>query len=497
MPAPRPAPAPAPAPEDGRKGGPAPGRTDDDVPGLPPMDGQDDEREAEAPPLDEALHPNDDGGDPFDDATGEGDVLPDLAEDGAEGGWLGDTEAAEGLDVGAADLIGSEEDDLLSDNDDADVPMDDFDLAREESRVALDGGEEGPVTDDDTLDEGGLPRLEADDDGAMDDPGSFFDEDLGEKTPGTWSTPWERLGAPLSVAPTRALARSPRGVVAAGRELVRIDLEGTVEPLLAHGLEGSEVTGLHGLHRAGQDVFVTTEAGSLFVSRDEGATFAEAAGWRIHVRPEEAAAGLDVVVAIDALWGRTGQGMLLRSADGGESWAVADVDGFVRALSTDSAGRCVILVRALRASEVLRLRSGAEEWDRTPLPLDLVPAELTGRASIVAGDGTVAVALEGVGVFRALEGAGWSRIAGTEAVTAVALLDDAGTMVVAVAGADGGERQSSLLRVGADGDPKVVAVWDDRPEGDAGAVAIAVDEAHQVVWVGGGFGVMAFQPRMR
>jgi len=471
---------------------PRPDAEDDRVPNLPPLDGDEGELDVDPAAADEGLSPKDDGGDPFDDETGEGDVLPDLPEGGAESGWLGDSEDAAGLDIGAADLVGSEEDDLMSDLDDADLPADDFDLSREESRVALDGGEEGPAADDETLDEAGLPRLDADDDGVLDDPDSFFDEDLGAPAPGTWSTPWERLGAPLTVAATRALARAPRGVVAAGRELMRIDLEGTVEHLPARGLGGADATGVELL---GDSVFVTTDNGGLFVSHDGGTSFAQTSAWRVHVRPEEAAAGFDVVVAGRILWGRTGQGTLLCSNDQGETWSVDDVEGFVRAVAVDSTGRCVVLVQVLRASEILR--RGPDGWERTPLPADLWPGDLTGRATLAAGEGTLAVALEGVGVFRALEGGAWSRIPGTEAVTSMALLDDSsGTLVVAVTGGSL-DRQASLLRVGRDDEPKVVAVWSERPDGDSGAVAIAVDEAHQVVWIAGGFGVAAYQPRMR
>ena len=102
---------------------------------------------------------------------------------------------------------------------------------------------------------------------------------------------------------------------------------------------------------AGDEILVTTERGGLFVSRDEGASFSSFRAGAALVRPEEAAAGLDVVGSASGLWARTAQGSLLSSTSRGARWEKADVDGFAQALGLDDAGEPVVLVRALgRAS---------------------------------------------------------------------------------------------------------------------------------------------------
>jgi hypothetical protein len=400
-----------------------------------------------------------------------------------------DAADADALDVGAADLVGTEGDKLAGDDAPFDTPVEDYDLDEDESVPILDGGEEGPEAVFESLTEGGLPPLDADEEGAPDDVEAFFDEDLGHGAHDAWSSPWERFGAPLSLPLVRALVTFvPSGVLAAGRELVRVDLEGGLERLPSRGLRGGEVTRVVVTVDV---VFVTTERGGLFASRDRGANFSEVTGWHAYVRPEEAAAGLDVVASKRGVWGRTAQGALLFSADGAR-WEKADVDGFARALGVDDDGNAVVLVRSLGASEVMRRKGDA--WRRTELPSDLL-AGMTGPATVVARGNAAAIAVEGEGVFRSVDARGWARVAGTEKVTAMAMLDSAGALILGLDGGEG-DAQSSLVRIGADDKLQVVAAWDERTAGE-GVRAIAVDEAHQVVWVGGGFGVAAFQPRIR
>jgi hypothetical protein len=479
---------------------------------LPPLDGAtgDEPDEPGAEPLADDEVPEDDGGDPFDDATGEGDAAPELVGAEDESGWLVDAGEADALDIGAHDLVGGVEGERLTDDGrEPDAPHDEYDLLEDAAATALDGGEEGPSTDDESLTDEALPALggEGEDD-VLGDASAFFDGELGQ-APGrapapqhdAWASEWERFGSPLSLPPTRALACAPDGVLSAGNGLVRVDLEGATSRMAGRGLRGGEATRVL---RSSDALYVTTETGGLFLSRDAGATFAELAGWRELVRPDEAAAGLDVVAGSDGtLWGRTAQGGLLWSADGGEHWVKEDVDGFVRALGTDERGQPVVLVRALGASEVLRRapRPGAT-WSRRALPNDI---PLDGHASIIAHGDAVALAIEAAGVFRSCDGAAWSPIAATEATTAMAMLDGAGALVLALPSTEG-DGQSAVLRlarVGTDGALRVVAVWGERGAmtarevGEGGVLAIAVDHAHQVVWVAGGFGVAAFQPSMR
>lgn len=534
--------SPAPAsPDPPRRAPPEarPREADDELPGdLPPMDGgvDDEDRETDPERLDDDAMPKDDGNDPFDDSTGEGEAAPELQGLDEETVSLLDAGDAgsDALDIGGPDLLGEEGDRLTDDGRDHDRPHDDYGLPDDEEANPLDGGEEGPSTDDESLTDDALPALGGgEEDDILDDASSFFEGELGREREresetaqggaeghatdvsggigasgvaavaavversNAWSSLWERFGAPLSLPATRALAGFAAGVLAAGRELVRVDLEGATERLAARGLRGGELTRVV---VAGDEILVTTERGGLFVSRDEGASFSELSGWRALVRPEEAAAGLDVVGSASGLWARTAQGSLLSSTSRGARWEKADVDGFAQALGLDDAGEPVVLVRALGASELLR-RTGQEagRWVRSALPLELLAPAMSGAASVVARGKAVAVAIEGEGVLRSLDGGPWSRLAGTEAVTSLAMLDASGTVVVAIDTTEP-EAQSSLLRVAADGEPRVVAVWEERPEGEAGATAVtalAVDDAHQVVWVAGGFGVAAFQPKMR
>jgi hypothetical protein len=475
----------------------------DELPfGLPPIDGDDgdgegdrDSEQAPAELLDDDAIPKDDGGDPFDDSTGEDAAVTDVPDADGEESML-DAGEAGGVDIGGHDLVAQLDASELASgiHEEEGAAHEDYGLKDEAAAPHLDGGEDGPESDDESLTDDGLPPLEQDDDGALDQAEAFFDADLSMGEPRrAWSSAWERLGAQLSLPPSRALARIARGVLSAGRELSRVDLEGAIEPLVAKGLRGAEATRVLVL---GESLFVTTERGGLFRSTDGGKTFTELPSWREHVRPEDAAAGLDVVGSDQGLWGRTAQGYLLVSVDKGELWEKSDVDGFVHGLGMDDTGAPVVLVRGVAASEVLRRT--ASGWTRTPLPRELLSSQENGPASLSARGKSVAVAIEGEGVVRSIDGGVWSRLPGTQQVTALAMLDATGSVVVAVQGA-GREREEEgsavrLLCFGADGEPRTVAAWDE--PNDVAITGIEVDDAHEVVWVGGGFGVAVFQPRM-
>jgi len=469
----------------------------DDVPaGLPPLDGDvDDDRATDPERLDDDEMPKDDGGDPFDDATGDGDPAELTAADGAildeEGASLLDAADADALDIGAPDLVGVEGERLTGDEPEENA-LEDYGLTDNEATSIADAGEEGPSTMDESLSAEGLPPLDADDDGAPEDAEAFFDDNLFAGSRDAWASVWERFGTPLSLGPVRGLVRTAKGVLVAGREIARVDLEGGVEVLAVRGLRGGEVTRVAS---ASDAIFATTDAGGLFVSRDRGASFVESAEWRTLVRPEEAALGLEIVGSDrTGIWGRTAQGGLLSSTDSGRSWRKADVDGFARGIGMDDEGRPVTLVHAFGTSEILR-RSG-DTWKRTVVPAERLGDAPTGPAMVVACGRAAAIAVEGEGVLRSTGAGAWERIEGTARVTALAMMDTSGALIVAIADGEG-EAQSSLLYVGSDGKAQVVATWEERGDGDGAARAIVVDEEHQVVWVGGAFGVIAFQPRIR
>jgi hypothetical protein len=159
---------------------------------LPPLDGElgggaDGEDEATGAEEDEDdVGAHHELGDPLDDSTAEGDPLDESAEisaEGAEAGWLVDAEGTEGLDVGAFDLSISVEEKLLDEDErEAAVPADE-ELGANEEVAHTDGGEEGPLAEDEELREEDLPALDADDDGDVSDD-SLFDRgtiDTGEE----------------------------------------------------------------------------------------------------------------------------------------------------------------------------------------------------------------------------------------------------------------------------------------------------------------------------
>ncbi len=468
---------------------PGPLKDDDDALGdLPPLDGEEDEAEIPAEDLEDDEVPST-SGDPFDDATADGHVPHELQIEGSEAGWLDGADEAETLDVGGADLdFDAEEKDLLKDNDEPGTGDEDFGLGGDERVGATDAGEEGFLADDEALREEDLPRLDADDDGEGED-AAFFDlgaEGSGDDTQAIWSAvPWVRVGAPLHVGPVRGLACAARGMFVAGSRMALVDLEGGVEAVLARGLGKRDVARIA---FDGAALVAATEGGGLFVSRDAGGIFTELRAWREMVSVEEAAGGLDIALGGGELWGRTSAGKLLVSVDVGTSWEIADVDGFVLAISVDDKGALVALASGLGRVEVLRGRRGALEAMRVP---DAAFAlEPLGEASVVAWGSAVAFALRSAGIHRTIDGSNWSRIENVTGAVAVEFIDAAGTLLGALV-SEGGEH-TWLARIGADGASRVVATIDDR--GPFDAVVLAWDEAPGVAWVGGSFGLFAFQP---
>ena len=142
---------------------------------LPPFDGAGVGEEAEEdaePATGDDLPEHDDPGDALDDATSEGDPLDELVVEGAEGGWLVDADASGGLDVGPFDVSLSPEMKLLEVDEHEPLGADD-ELGAGEEVVHTDGGEEGPLADDEELREEDLPALDADDDGDVADDSLF------------------------------------------------------------------------------------------------------------------------------------------------------------------------------------------------------------------------------------------------------------------------------------------------------------------------------------
>lgn len=138
---------------------------------LPALDGEEDHVETET-------HHDD-----LPEAKDEGDLLDDAAFGAAageeelhtgnvEGGWLEDSEGNAGLDIGAIDVSLQPEGKVLED-DEADLSRGLDDLIHTDESYVADGGEEGPLADDEELREEDLPALDADEDGEVPDEALF------------------------------------------------------------------------------------------------------------------------------------------------------------------------------------------------------------------------------------------------------------------------------------------------------------------------------------
>lgn len=168
---------------------------------LPPLDGEGHEDEENAGSgAEEDLEPIRDGGDALDDATAEHDPVEEIAVEGAEAGWLVDSEDA-GIDVGTFEVGLGAEAKILEDEEPDHRPHDD-DIAGDEGEPGVDGGEEGPLADDEELREEDLPALDADDDGDMDEEALYDRAALGTDEELRWDDrAWARVD--VSVDGTR------------------------------------------------------------------------------------------------------------------------------------------------------------------------------------------------------------------------------------------------------------------------------------------------------
>ncbi len=147
---------------------------------LPPLDGTDEEVEGIVDPDEDFdADTEKDLGDALDDATGETDLIEELTVEGAEGGWLLDSDDAKTLDVGTFDISLSDEVKLLEDDEPEHRTPVDEELGGDEETVHGDGGEEGPLADDEELREEDLPALDADEEGDVDDASLFEGTSIG------------------------------------------------------------------------------------------------------------------------------------------------------------------------------------------------------------------------------------------------------------------------------------------------------------------------------
>jgi len=484
---------------------------EDDLEELPPLDG--DVRDGPEPELEAGELLGEDGDSSLDDSTGEDDPVDadelDLEE--REKGWLEEPADAPDLDLGDVAIVDFGGDTpAAEDADEPGVGDEDFGFGNAPERGGLDGGDEGPVGADEELREADLPQLDADEEGDLDDAalvdaGFAADEPVGLP----WAAePWSRVGAPVALTSATAVACAGRGALVAGREeegaaeIVRIDLEGTSQSLATAGLDAGTVKALA---VEGDVVAALVARGRLMVSHDGGASFAPTA---------EGIAATDMALVAGALWVRTTAGGLavIRGSVvdvepgtvGSHATSISamtrDVGGGVAALVSDDAGRVSGLVRARGTND------GAVEHEGVDAP------EAVGLRAVLAVRGAhLAYAGRRGGVVRRGADGTFATHLWDGRITALAFVDDAGTLVAATYSEaddttalvclDAGGRACVVARIGpARGQPGAegAASAEDGVEGletDARVLALAHDDARGVVWVAGGFGVAAFAVR--
>lgn len=150
---------------------------------LPPLDGEGDDDEqgsgAHEDDLDESA--TRDTPDALDDRTGEDDAPDEPLDEADEAAW-NEEEETKPVDVGVFDVSLGEEIPAIQvlgdDEGDPNHPVDD-ELGGDENDSSGDGGEEGPLADDEELREEDLPELDADEDGDVDDASLYEGASIG------------------------------------------------------------------------------------------------------------------------------------------------------------------------------------------------------------------------------------------------------------------------------------------------------------------------------
>ena len=351
-----------------------------------------------------------------------------------------------------------------------------------------------------------MPDLDADEDGDLDDvalvdPGFAADEPLGLP----WAAePWSRVGAPVALDVATAVACSGHGALAAGQseggaaEMVRIDLEGTTQVVVTVGLEVARV---RALAVDGERVAAIVEGGGVFLSSDGGSSY---------VRLPSEVDAAEMAWESGALWIRS-RGGSLRVLAGGSLEPHA-LPGTVVAIANDWGHAIGALVadRTGRALSLVRWSAGGAAPERR----ETSAANPPGPPAILAVRGEHAAYAGRRGVVRRGADGTWAAHLWEGRITALAFIDDRGTLVAATysdsddttalvrldPGAAGAATARVVARLGPSpivgapsGGRTATRAHDDG--GDGRVLALAYDDARGVVWVAGGFGVVAYAVR--
>jgi hypothetical protein len=489
----------------------------DELDELPPLDGDArDVPEAEPEGAPGELLDDGEGDASLDDTTGEDDPADtdELELDEKEGGWLEEPADAPDLDLGNVAIVDfGDEGTATDDVDEPGVGDEDFGFGNTPERGGLDGGDEGPLGADEELRETDLPELDADEEGdledaALVDAGFAADEPVGLP----WAAePWSRVGAPVDLVAATAVACAARGALVAGRpeggaaELVRVDLEGTSQGVATQGIDTGSIGALA---VEGDVVAARLEGGRLVISADGGAHF---------VPVVEGIGAEDIALIGAALWVRTRAGGLVVIRVGGTQVERCAVPGALAAMACDLGAGIVALVAddAGRVSGLVRARG----TDGGSLEREAVDAPDAHRLPVVLAvrGPHVAYAAPRGGVIRRGPDGAWVPHAWEGRITALAFIDDAGTLVAATyseaddttalvrldaAADERGPRATVVARIGPTSTPGLAGTAGAGgpeavrgPELDGRVLALAHDDARGVVWVAGGFGVAAFAVR--
>jgi hypothetical protein len=494
---------------------------EDELDELPPLDG--DAREVPAAELDEPLD-DQDGDASLDDATGDDEPADadglDLEREEHDPGWLEEPADAPGLDLGDTALIelGDERaaGEEKADAEGPDAVDEDPGFGNAPERGGLDGGDEGPLGADDDLRDEDLPPLDADEEGDLED-AALVEAGFAAEEPVAlpWAAePWSRVGAPVALAAATAVACAPRGALVAGRteggaaEIVRVDLEGTSQSLATFGLDAASV---RGLAVEGERVAALIDGGHMRMSLDGGATFAP-------IGEGVVAAGFALLSG--ALWIRTRAGRLVRIVGDGAPLPQSTVDSgpsWIAAMASDGGGSGVAALVADEAGRVSALLRVEDAVDGVLEPVEVPEASRLPAVLAVRGAHAAYAGRRG-GVVRRNADGSWTAHVWEGRITALAFVDDLGTLVAATysevddttalvrlegrpgAGAPEGEPRASVVaRIGparADASyvesAEPVEAAEAEVTADGRVLALAYDDARGVVWVAGGFGVAAF-----
>ena len=478
---------------------------------LPPLDADDEpEQDEEGDPAD-LLDPLDSPDNPLDDAAAhelETGVDVDLDDDEAQGG---DESAEDEVDVGPL-----EEDLVLGDgerwDEEAEGERDHDDDAIDEERANEDdGGAEGTGDDpEDDVDEGALPALDADEEGAYEGEDLLAElPDLPDDRPPAWdASPWAPVEGAGAAAPCCVLAVAGGLVVAAGAGKAR-------RAERAAGAERGVVLlvdpGAHGARRAGVDaaassvaisdgaVVVATRRGHLLRSDDGGATTSALGAWgRDKTAPVTLATtpGRLWILSEGTLWS-----LPLDAAP--VPPAVARERDVLRIAA--SGGTLVALTSTPAGPRIERLRGDDEGAPSVPLEGAAREAAQAGDGQFSTTAGGQAIALSGESALCVSRdgGATFRVIAGLPPVLALAFAGDGeGAPLLALVAREG-EAGAQLVQVLASTTTTVVAEVGVEPaSGGRGAAAaeapvplgpaaIAWDSSREVAWVASRAGLIA------